>query len=93
MINVTEKATEVLASSLQESEASEEQGLRLARTPQGEFGLAVDEERQGDQVVKQGDRPVLFVDSDVSSDLDGATLDAVDSPEGVRLTLRSPEGA
>ncbi len=93
MLNVTEKAVDVLARSLDASDAGENHGLRLARTPQGEFGLAIDQEREGDQVVKLEERPVLFVGEDVSSDLDGAILDVVESPEGTKLTLRMPEGA
>lgn len=92
MISVTEKAVDVLARTLEESDASEDQALRLARAPQGEFGLAIDEERSGDQVVKQAERAVLLVDEEVSAVLDGATLDVVESPEGTRLTLRMPEG-
>lgn len=91
MLNVTEKARDILAQTLETSEAADEQGLRLARTPQGEFGLAIDEEREGDQVVKQDERPVLFVDQEVSTALDGAILDVDESPEGTRLTLRMPE--
>jgi Fe-S cluster assembly iron-binding protein IscA len=88
MITVTDKAIDALAESLESSEASDEQRLRLARNPGGEFGLAIDEERDGDQVVKHNDRTVLVIDETVATSLDGATLDVVDLPEGQRLTLR-----
>lgn len=91
MINVTEKAVDALAGSLQATEASPEQSLRLARTSQGEYGLAVDEEREGDQVIKQEERAVLLIDEEVSAALNGAVLDVVDSPEGQRLSLRMAE--
>lgn len=91
MLNVTEKAADALAKSLESSEATDEQSLRLARTPHGEFGLAIDEERDGDQVVKQEERSILVIDEEVSTALDGAILDVADSPEGQRLTLRMPE--
>ncbi len=90
MLNVTEKAVGALADSLESSEATDEQSLRLARTPQGEFGLAIDEEREGDQVVKQEERSILVLDEEISTALDGAILDIADSPEGQRLTLRMP---
>lgn len=90
MINVTEKAIDVIAKTLETNNISEDQGLRLARGPEGEFGLAVDQEREGDQVVKQGDRPVLFVEQEISTSLDGATLDVQEAPDGARLTLRMP---
>lgn len=92
MLNVTEKAVDVLATTLEESDASDEQSLRLARAPEGQFSLAIDEEREGDQVVKQGERPVLLVEDEISRALDGAILDAVGSPAGQRLALRMAEG-
>ncbi len=91
MINVTEKAVDALANSLDSTEATPEQSLRLALTPQGEYGLAVDEQREGDQVIKQEERPVLLVAEEVSTALDGAVLDVVDSAEGQRLTLKMAE--
>ncbi len=91
MINVTEKAVDALANSLDSTEAAPEQSLRLALTPQGEYGLAIDEQREGDQVIKQEERPVLLVAEEVSTALHGAVLDVVDSAEGQRLTLRMAE--
>lgn len=94
MLNVTEGAVDVLSQILDENQIEEEQGLRLAQGNPGEFGLAVDGERDADQVVRKGLRPVLFVGEDVSTALDGATLDVMRGPEGVGLTLRMPdEGA
>ncbi len=91
MLNVTEKAVDILANSLEASEATEEQTLRLARTSQGEFGLAIDEKQEGDQVVKQEERDILVLDEEISAALEGAILDVAESPEGQRLTLRMPE--
>ena len=91
MITVTEKAVDALAESLSSSEASEEQSLRLARSQDGEFGLTIDERRDGDQLVKQEDRTILVIDETVATSLDGATLDVVDLPEGQRLSLRMEE--
>jgi len=93
MLNVSQQAVDVLAETLENSDAGDQQGLRLARTPAGEYGLAVDEQREGDQVVRREDRPVLLVDQEVSASLDGATLEVVELPEGRRLTLRDPEQA
>lgn len=91
MINVTEKALGMLENSLIANQANEGDALRLARNPEGEFGLALDQEREGDHVVKSEERPVLIVDKGVSDALDGATLDVDESPAGARLTLRMPE--
>jgi iron-sulfur cluster assembly protein len=89
-LSVTEKALDVLANTLEANEVEEGQGLRLARNAMGEFGLAIDEAREGDQVVEKDDKAVLFVDQEVSDSLDGATLDIASSPEGARLTLKMP---
>ena len=91
MLSVTEEAVAALAKSLDESEADDEQSLRLSRSPAGEYGLAIDQERDGDQVVRQEERPVLLIDQEVSNQLDGAVLDLIEAPEGIRLTLRMDE--
>lgn len=93
MITVTDKAVDALAKSLDSSEASDEQSLRLARNQEGEFGLTIDEERSGDQAVKQSEKTILVIDENVSTALDGATLDVVDLPEGQRLTLKMGDEA
>jgi len=93
MLSVTEEAREVLAKSLEASEAPENQSLRLERDGQGQFGLAFDEEREGDQVVEHAEKAVLLVAPETSALLDGAVLDVVATPEGKRLTLRMPESA
>ncbi len=52
------------------------------------LSLAVGEEQEGDQVITRGDRTVLLVDQEISGTLAGAVLDAGESPDGTRLTLR-----
>lgn len=90
MLSVTEQAADVLTKTLETNEIPEGQGLRLARNAAGEFGLAVDERREGDQVVASGEREVLFVESEISDALDGAVLDIAEAPDGARLALRMP---
>jgi Fe-S cluster assembly iron-binding protein IscA len=50
-----------------------------------------DKAQDGDQVVKYEDRDILAVEPEISSALDNATIDAVDTPEGLQLALRPPE--
>lgn len=88
MLNVTEKAAGALLESLDASKSEESQLLRLTRAAEG-LGLALDQERDGDQVVEHDERKILVVEQDISQALDGATLDAVDTPEGPRLVLQS----
>ena len=93
MLEVTEKALDALTTVLDSSETEHDQGLRLSPRAEGGFGLVVDEPHDGDQVVSQGDRPVLIVEPEVSMGLDGAVLDVTESPQGPQLTLRAPADA
>jgi iron-sulfur cluster assembly protein len=91
MIQVTERAADILKDLLEGSPASDDQALRLAQTGPGQFGLQLDEPREGDQVVKKDDRLVLLVEPPVSTALDGATLDITGEQEGAGLTIQMPE--
>lgn len=91
MIRVTESALDALAQTLETNEVQEDQALRLARSGEGSFGLAIDDQREGDQVVAKDERPVLLIDGEISNQLDGVTLDLVESPQGRQLALRMPE--
>jgi Fe-S cluster assembly iron-binding protein IscA len=90
MLNVSDKAIQVIEQALDSNEVEDKQALRLAKNDDGEFGLALDEQKDGDQVIAKEERALLYVDSEVSNKLDGATLDVVDSPGGVRLALSMP---
>lgn len=86
MLNVTEAAIEQLTEMLDQADAGTSQGIRLVED-EGEVGLRVDEPRGGDQVISAGERPVLLLEAHLLAALDGATLDAVDMPDGKQLTL------
>lgn len=90
MLNVTDKAAATLKDTLDANSTEEAQVLRLSPSADG-FGLAMDEERDGDQVVTHADRKVLVVGEDVAQALAGATVDTVETPEGQRLVIQSPE--
>ena len=90
MLSITEQAADVLTKTLESNDIPDGQGLRLARNAAGEFGLAVDEKRDGDHIVAASEREVLFVDQDVSQALDGAVLDVTEAPDGTRLALKMP---
>ena len=90
MVNITEKALDVLVMTLETSAPSEDHSFRLAQESEDEFGLTIDEVHSGDQMVKHGERTVLVMDDAAATALDGLTLDAVDSPEGVQFTLEEP---
>lgn len=91
MLNVTEKAAAALHDSLEANREEESQVLRL--TPSGEgLGIALDEEQEGDDVILHEDRKVLVIAPAIAEALDGATIDAVDTPQGHRLVLEPPAG-
>jgi Fe-S cluster assembly iron-binding protein IscA len=90
MLQVTERALEAIAQSLDVNAAEQEQALRLALTETGQLGLALDNPREGDEVVTKGERPVLLLEPEVSEQVDGAGLDVTEVPGGARLTVRMP---
>ena len=92
MLAVTNPALELLDSILESTSTAEEQRLRLVHRGEGELGLALDVERDGDQVVTREERPLLLIEPALSTALDSSTLDAEqDAAEAdARLTLRQP---
>ncbi len=90
MVNVTEHALDVLVMTLETSAPSMDHSFRLVQESEDEYGLTIDEARAGDQMMKHGERTVLVMDDAVATALDGLTLDALDSPEGVQFTLEEP---
>ena len=91
MLTVTDRAKELIAQALHQNEADEAQGLRIYLTDDGDFEMGVDSVQDDDQVVDANGRPLVLVDPEVSWELDGATLDAEQGPEGLDLMLDLPE--
>lgn len=86
MLTVTKAAVEQLSEMLEQTDAASSQGIRLVHND-GQLGLQVDAPQQGDQIVADGERPVLLIEPNLSLALDGATLDAVEMSDGKQLTL------
>ena len=91
MLTVSDRALDLISGAIDSGEVADDQALRLAKTAEGEFGLVVDQPQADDQVVVRDEKPVLYVASEVSTSLDGATLDVADGTNPVRLTLKVPE--
>jgi hypothetical protein len=87
MLAVTEAAKDVLGQILANSEPAQEQSLRLTRNTSDEFGLALDQPHADDQVIINGDQPVLLVEQALSDELQGVMLDASQMPEGPSLRM------
>lgn len=96
MVNVTERAKEVL---LQKKESADihdaSVGLRLATTATGKLTLVVDRVKAGDEVVTHKDSTVLVVDPAVSAlVLAGRTVDCKETDDGkLQLVVTSSGGA
>ncbi|HUF53872.1 MAG TPA: hypothetical protein VMR52_08895 [Dehalococcoidia bacterium] len=89
---MSDRALDLIASAIDAEDVTDDQALRLARTPEGEFGLVlVDGPDSDDQVVKRDDKPVLYVANEVAISLDGAMLDVAEDTTPPRLTLRVPD--
>jgi Fe-S cluster assembly iron-binding protein IscA len=73
----------MLTSKVDNSQAA----LRLIATHEGEYGLHVDIENPGDKVVKYNGRKLLVIDGKLADNLEGTTLDAEITPEGVELAI------
>lgn len=83
MLKVTEAAKNELKRILAEKADNPLAGLRLVRGGQpDDFGLAVDIEMPGDQVVEHTGSKVLLVNRELSDRLDENILDVEDTPHG-----------
>ena len=74
MITVTDKARETLKELLLSNSDDPEISLRLVANPPGQFGLALDREAEGDQVVEQEGTKVLLIGHELANIADGKTL-------------------
>jgi Fe-S cluster assembly iron-binding protein IscA len=102
MVNVTTEARELLSEVLQDAREQQgiedgEVGIRLALTTtpaqdsssgQSRLDLVLDRPKEGDHVVEHGEDKVLIVDPTVSGILEGAVVEAVETPEGPRLNIK-----
>jgi len=81
MIGVTERARQELKRILTANTDKPEACLGLTANEQGQLGLAIDVEKQGDQAVEHEDSKVLLVEEDLVDILQGITIDVEDTPE------------
>jgi Fe-S cluster assembly iron-binding protein IscA len=87
MLIVTEGAKQLLKETLREHSQDPETGIRLAVKEGGQFGITLDSESEGDQVVEHDGDKVLLVAPGLSTILEGKTLDVQDTEEGPKLFL------
>jgi Fe-S cluster assembly iron-binding protein IscA len=87
MLTVTESAKQLLKETLRENSDDPETSIRLSIKEEGQFGIALDVESAGDQVVEHDGDKVLLVAPALSTVLEGRTLDVQDTKEGPRLVI------
>jgi Fe-S cluster assembly iron-binding protein IscA len=87
MIGATERAKQELKRILNANTDKPEACLRLTANDQGQLGLAIDKERQGDQAIEHEDSKVLLVEENLADTLQGTTIDVEDTSEGAKLVI------
>ena len=63
--------------------------MRLCANDQGQLGLAIDVEREGDQAVEHEGSKLLLVEKDMADTLQEITIDVEEAPEGAKLVISS----
>ncbi len=84
---VTTRASAALAQVLDSTQHDPQEILRLVQDPEGNLGLALDTQKDGDQVVEYGGNMTLVIEPAISDRLEGVTLDIQESPQGEMFTL------
>ena len=88
MVTVTERAERELGRMLASASNDPEDGLRLTVTEPGRYGIVVDKEQEGDQVVQHEGAKMLLIDEEVAGLLEEKTIDCLETTEGgPRLVL------
>ena len=87
MLTVTESAKQHLKELLLAHTDDPGIGLRLTGGGGVQFGLKIDSETPGDDVVEHEGLRVLLVGPEVAPVVAGATLDTRDTPEGTKLVI------
>jgi len=87
MIGVAERARQELKKILTANTGEPEACLRLSANDQGQLGLAIDKERQGDQAIEHEGSKLLLVEKNLAATLQGITIGVEDTPEGAKLVI------
>ena len=91
MVTVTNRAKQELKRVGERLDLEMGKFLRLATPPmwvgEGDFGIVIAEELDGDRLVEHDGAVVLLVDWDLMERMPRAVLDFKESPEGARFTL------
>ena len=86
MLTVTAPAKELLRTIA----IPDDRALRLDPVEGGQLGFVAGQPRPDDQVIEDSGQEVLRISGEVSNQLDGHSLDRVETDEGPRLTINRP---
>ncbi len=81
MVEVTERAAGALEAMLTGNEAPQDVGVRIVADADS-YGMTIDTVREGDEVVRRNERPVLIADQQVAQTLSGHTIDFQTASDG-----------
>ncbi len=87
MIGVTEQAKQELKKILAANTEEPEACLRITSDDQGQFGLAIDKEREGDQAIEHEGSKLLVAEKEIADSLQGVTMDVEGTPEGNKFVI------
>jgi Fe-S cluster assembly iron-binding protein IscA len=87
MVTVTDQAAQELCNILSDKATKPNQALRLVVSSGGGFGLGLDEEREGDRVLRAGEQTVLLVAPAVMETVGEATIATQETEEGPKLVI------
>ena len=93
MFTVTNTAKKKLKQTLEKEASEPDMAVRLmpSKSESGKFGIALDKEKHGDQVVEdQNGKKVLLIESELASSLEGVTFDYMTLPEKEGFIMRKP---
>jgi Fe-S cluster assembly iron-binding protein IscA len=89
MLTVTALAAEKLKEAIQAQTEDPEVAIRLipSASRPNQLDMALDKEKEGDQVVESEGAKVLFVSSELTQVLDGMVIDCQETPQGVQFSI------
>jgi Fe-S cluster assembly iron-binding protein IscA len=89
MLTVTALAAEKLKEAIQAQTTDPEVAIRLipSASRPNQLDMALDKEKEGDQVVESEGAKVLFVSSELTQVLDGMVIDCQETPQGVQFSI------
>jgi Fe-S cluster assembly iron-binding protein IscA len=89
MVTITDQAAQLLRATLAQARSQPGQTLRLVVREGGDFGLGLDQKRNGDQAITVHGENILIMAPDVAEALGEATID-IQNTDGTRKIVISP---